>query len=80
MEVLGHASCHGSQEMQKALPQLRDEVIELYLLLAYSPELKDTEPYFGRVKHQEMPTRIYSSTPKRSRRFTPALDGSRRIY
>ena len=62
--VLDHASCHRSQEMQQALPQLRDKGIELYFLPPYIPELNDIEPYFGRVKHQEMPIRSYTSTPK----------------
>ena len=60
--VLDIASCHRSQEMQQAQPQLQDEGIELYLLSPYSPELHDIEPYFGRVKHQEMPIRSYTST------------------
>ena len=62
--VLDNASCHRSQEMEEALPPLRDKGIELYFLPPYSPELNDIEPYFGRVKHQEMPIRSYTSTPK----------------
>ena len=42
----------------------RDEGIDLYFLPPYSPELNDIEPYFGRVKHQEMPIRSYTSTKK----------------
>ena len=62
--VLDHASCHRSQEMQQALPQLRNKGIELYFLPPYSPELNDIEPSCGRVKHQEIPIRSYTSTRK----------------
>ncbi len=55
--VLDNASCHRSQKMQQALPQLRNEGIELYFLPPYSPELNDVEPSCGRVKHQDMPIR-----------------------
>ena len=61
---LDNDSCHRSQKMQQALSPLRDEGIELYFLPPYSPKLNDIEPYFGRVKHQEMPIRSYTSTPK----------------
>ena len=60
--VLDHASCHCSQAMQQAQPQLWDEGIELYFLPPYSPELNDIEPSCGRVQHQARPLRSYTST------------------
>ena len=62
--ALDNASCHCSQAVQEALPQLRNKEIELYFLPPYSPELNDIEPYFGRVKQQEIPIRSYAFTRK----------------
>ena len=54
--VLDNASCHRSQKMQQALPQLRDEGIELYFLPPYSPELNDIEPYLDASSIRQCPS------------------------
>lgn len=61
--VLDNASIHVSHVIQDARPALRRKGIHLYNLPPYSPELNLIEPYFGVVKHTEMPERTYRTVP-----------------
>jgi putative transposase len=61
--VLDNASIHVSRVIKNALPRLRRKGIHLYRLPPYSPELNLIEPFFGVVKHTEMPERSYSKIP-----------------
>lgn len=60
--VLDHASIHKSKKVKAAQPELRALGIHLWYLPAYSPELNASERIFGRVKHQAMPHRTFTST------------------
>jgi transposase len=57
--VLDNASVHRGRVIRDAAPQLQAEGIQLYFLPPYSPHLNRIEPYFGVVKHTELPERTY---------------------
>ena len=59
--VLDNASIHVSRLLKAARRRLHRQGIHLYHLPPYSPELNLIEPYFGIVKHTEMPERTYST-------------------
>lgn len=61
--VLDNASIHVSRVLKAARGRLRREGIHLYHLPPYSPELNLIEPFFGLVKHREMPERTYQTVP-----------------
>jgi transposase len=57
--VLDNASIHRNQTLDAAAPRLQAQGIRLYYLPRYSPELNRIEPYFGVIKHTELPERTY---------------------
>lgn len=61
--VLDNAGMHRSHTVQDERPLLDQLGIRLLPLPAYSPELNAIEPWFGVVKHTEMPERTYQSVP-----------------
>jgi transposase len=57
--VLDNASIHHNQTLAAAAPRLQEQGIHLYYLPRYSSELNRIEPYFGVIKHTELPERTY---------------------
>jgi putative transposase len=57
--VLDNASIHRNQTLDAAVPYLQAQGIRLSYLPRYSPELNRIEPYFGVIKHTELPDRTY---------------------
>jgi len=62
--VLDNASLHRNRVVRAARRALREQGIVLYYLPPYSPDLNAIEPYFGVVKHHEMPARTYRTLPE----------------
>jgi putative transposase len=61
--VLDGVGLHRSHTVQDERPLLDALGIRLFPLPAYSPELNAIEPWFGVVKHTEMPQRTYKTVP-----------------
>ncbi len=59
--VLDNGSLHVSRVIKDALPELKEQGIELYYLPPYSPELNAIEPVFGGIKAHGLPERRYTS-------------------
>jgi putative transposase len=59
--VLDNASFHTSKVVRQARHRLAASGIYLYFLPPYSPELNLVESVFRQVKHQEIPTRSFTS-------------------
>jgi DDE superfamily endonuclease len=57
--VLDNGSIHVSRVVKAAEAELAAEGISLFYLPPYSPKLNAIEPYFGGVKHYDLPERTY---------------------
>jgi transposase len=68
--VLDNASLHRNQTLDAAAPRLQEQGIRLYYLPPYSSELNRIEPYFGVIKHTELPERTYPTVEA----LTEAID------
>jgi hypothetical protein len=59
--VLDNAGLHRSNDVRRALPELRRHNVHLYYLPPYAPELNAIEPLSRAVKHLDLPERRYTS-------------------
>ena len=57
--VLDNASIHVSRRVHDEWPALEAAGSRLFYLPPYSPRLNPIEPFFGVIKHHEMPLRTY---------------------
>jgi hypothetical protein len=72
--VLDNYSVHRSRAVTDALPGLTAAGIELFYLPPYSPELNRIEGLWRHVKHEELPTRSYTSAAALQAAVDHALD------
>lgn len=70
--VLDNASIHRSKVVVEARRELRKQGIVLYYLPPYSPRLNAIEPWFGGIKHHDLPERSYDGVAA----LTQAIDGA----